>query len=431
MSGLRTLIRVDIHIDQEWAVGAAPDLWFRPDEGRVAEEERAVRLPVQRDPAGRYQLPATSLIGGLRQHLGVDAVRWLGADVGGDTIPSQLRCLAATLHPAAPDDGALEARTLTTTRIDPSRRAAHAGALRREEVLPPALVTWWLEWDHRDGDLRLPGLMKKLRTWRPIIGRRRAAGRGRAHVVAVWHRTVDLTTGDGLTWWLGERPALRWTSRKGLPSPQWTREEGTSPDAGLPVLTWTFWVEDALHLGGAGKDGNVAFTGGKVPSTSWRGVFRHRVAHIVRVSTDDADEKVVERRVEETLARLFGSARERGSSDAAGHRGQLRFGDSTVQGARQRRTHVAIDRISGGTVVGYAEDPKDDRGGLLFDVEYFGPGATLKLTIYDDSGRGISADDRALLQAVVRDLDDGIIGMGGMTSRGYGTLTLQPTGGSR
>lgn len=429
MTTQRTLIRVDLQIDRDWAVGAAPDLWFRPDEVATSDEERAVRLPVQRDPAGQYHLPATSLVGGLRQHLGVDAVRWLGADVGGDTVPSQVRCLAATLHPRTVEDERLVARIVTTTAIDPARRAAHARALRREEVLPPALVTWWLEWDHRDDDLRLADLLKKLRTWRPVIGRRRAAGRGRGHVVAVWHRTVDLATVDGLTWWLGERPALRWTSREGLPNSEWTREEGTVADTGSPVLSWTFRVEDALHVGGAGVDGNLAFTRGVVPSTTWRGVFRHRVAHVARVTTEDPTE--ADRLVAETLARLFGSARDRGTSDASGHRGQLRFGDSPVQGARHRRTHVAIDRISGGTVAGYAEDPKDDQGGLLYEVEYFGPGATLELAIYDDSGRGITEADRALLQAVVRDLDDGIIGVGGLTSRGYGTLMLQSTGGSR
>lgn len=416
MTSLRTLIRIDISIDQDWAVGAAPDLWFRPDAIDVDDDARSVRLPVQRDPAGGLLLPATSLVGSLRRHLGDEAVSWLGSAQSGNTVPSELRCLAATVHP-------VESRTVTTTAIDPGRRAASGGMLRREEVLPPALVTWWVEWDHHDPTLRLADLVARLKHWRPVVGRRRSANRGRAHVVAIWHRTVDLATQEGLSWWLGDRPSLPWAASNVVSGPEWVRAAGTEAHEGAPVIKRTFRVEDGLHIGGHGANGNLIFTGRAIPSTSWRGLFRSRVAHIVRVSTEGADD-AAEERVSETVARLFGSGRGKGKAEGSGHRGQIRFGDSPIVGSLRQRTHVAIDRISGGAVVGYAIDPKDDSG-MLFTVEHFGPGAVLDLAIYNDSTTEVSDEDLSLLHGVIRDIEQGVVGLGGMTSRGYGTLASQ------
>lgn len=425
MSTLRTLMRVDLRIDQEWAIGAAPDLYFRPDPSR-----EAVRMPVQRDADGQFLLPATSLIGGLRRHLGDAGDAWLGSADDSTTTPSALRCLAATVHPLA--NAPLEPRTITTTAMDAARRAPKGGSLRTEEVLPQALVTWWLEWDHGHDALDLNALLASLAQWRPVIGRRRSANRGRAHVQQLYYRTVDLATTEGLTWWLAERPALNWLGAQGLPSPDWKQRAGTTPDEGTAVIRQTFKVVDALHLGGHGttkvkrtsrdQDDNVNDTkevtlcGDVVPSTTWKGIFRHRVEQIVRVSTDSTPDEI-----EATVARLFGSSRQEGASEQGGHRGVLRFADSDVHGSKQQRTHVAIDRITGGAAQLSGEDPLDTMG-LLYTVEYFGPGATLNLTIYNDSDTPLSADDQRLLEWVVQDIDDGIIGIGGMTSRGYGTL---------
>lgn len=316
-----------------------------------------------------------------------------------------------------------------TTAIDPARRAAEGGNLRREELLQPALVTWWLEWDHHESDLNLEDLVAALQLWQPVIGRRRSANRGRAHVEAVHHRTVDLATAQGLTWWLGERLTLQWDSPASL-GVGWRAARGTTRDEGREVLRQTFRVTDALHTGGefagAGVKDNRNRTRRMLPSASWRGVFRHRVGHIVRVTTGGSEAEA-EERVAQVTARLFGTGREKGASDEAGYRGQLRFGDSEVHGALACRPHVAIDRVTGGAAKGTAEDPKDDSG-LLFDVEYFGPGATLDLVIFNDSDTEVSKEDRALLNAVIRDIDTGVIGVGAMTSRGYGTLQIMGGG---
>ncbi len=412
MSSERTLIRVDISIDQPWAIGAAPDLQYRPAD-RDGDDDGPVRLPVQRDPLGRCLLPATSLVGGLKDHLGESAGRsWLGSGDGDSTVPSELRCLAATII-GAPTTPA----RITTTAIDPVRRAAKAHTLRSEEVLEPGVVIWWLEWDHHDRSLILDELIAELSKWRPVVGRRRSANRGRGHVTAVHYRTFDLTDETDLTWWLAERPAFEWRAETRLNAPEWkTRNGSDAATAGELLLKCPFRVEDALHIGGAGvrfdnDHREIRCTAGALAGTSWRGVFRHRVEHIVRVT--DGDQSAV--------GRLFGTGRAAGASENAGQRGQLRFGDSVVNGATRTRTHVAIDRISGGAAQLSGEDPLDDKG-LLFTLDYFGAGATLDLIIYNDSDDAVSEEDRRLLTQVLRDIDEGVIGVGGMTSRGYGTL---------
>lgn len=416
MSSLRTLIRVDIRIDQQWAIGAAPDLYFRPNDEGV-EAEGNVRLPVQRGPSGDYLLPATSLVGSLARHLGEDASAWLGSGHDTATMPSALRCLAATVHNAAD-----QPTVVSTTAIDEDRRAAKKHALRTEELLEPSKVTWWMEWDHHDMGLNLEGLIEKLADWRPIVGRRRSANRGRAFVQAVHHRTLDLGKDADLTWWLAERPRFDWCKQINLQEFGWLRKDGVHQvHEGSRLLSCRFKVEDALHLGGQGKrkdenDREIAQTKHILPSTTWRGIFRSRVRHIIRISESGGD-------VELTTARLFGSPRAPGPSDGGGLRGQLRFGDAPITGSVRTRTHVAIDRITGGAAQLNADDPLDDAG-LLFTLDYYGPGASLDLVIYNDSAQPVSMSDRNLLQAVIQDIDESIVGVGGMTSRGYGSLTL-------
>lgn len=427
MSTKRTVIRVDIAIDQQWAVGAAPDLFFRPEGPDTADDDRTARLGVQKSPDGKLILPATSLVGSLFSHL-VDAFdksyaeAWLGgrikdAEQGSSSppAPSSVRCLATFVH--GKDGAAPSIETLTTTAIDPRRRAAAPNMLRREEVVEPASVTWWLEWDHGQPHLLLDDLLTGLATWRPIIGRRRTADRGRAHVTRVFHKTVDLSSPEGLTWWLADRHDLDVGSSDPLPPAAWTHTPGTSASTGRVIKTVPFTVADALFVGGGtivmDEGGHqVQVSRDVVPSTSWRGIFRHRVAHILRVTTEGSAADV-EKLILETQDRLFGTARSKGPSDTGGHRGRLRFATSRLSKELEERKHVAIDRITGG-----AQDS------LLYTYRYYPAGTSVLLTIYDDgpTDKPLNDQDMWLLEQVIRDLADGIIGIGGLTSRGYGTL---------
>jgi CRISPR/Cas system CSM-associated protein Csm3 (group 7 of RAMP superfamily) len=96
---------------------------------------------------------------------------------------------------------------------------------------------------------------------------------------------------------------------------------------------------------------------------------------------------------------------------STGRRGRIAFHDSTVTDARtENRAHVAIDRISGGS-----------RDKLLFQQTVVTSGRLrLRITALEP----LAETERDLLHAVVRDIDDGLIGVGGGGQRGHGTLRL-------
>jgi CRISPR/Cas system CSM-associated protein Csm3 (group 7 of RAMP superfamily) len=140
-----------------------------------------------------------------------------------------------------------------------------------------------------------------------------------------------------------------------------------------------------------------------VPGTSWKGLFRARAGFILR--TLHGEEAAC---TDQTgcgtclLCDLFGSARARG---------RLAFPDSPVTNAvTEKRTHVAIDRVTGGA-----------RDKLLFSREVVTRG-TLTLRVLPLAP--LQPWHRPLLAHIVRDLHDGLIGVGGGTQRGSGTLTL-------
>ena len=102
------------------------------------------------------------------------------------------------------------------------------------------------------------------------------------------------------------------------------------------------------------------------------------------------------------LCDLFGST---------ARRGRIGFRDSTVTQPRvEGRSHVAIDRISGG-----------GRDKLLFTDDVVTAGR-VSLTI-TPLGQ-VEEWERNLLLHVVADIHDGLIGVGGGVQRGQGTLQL-------
>ena len=84
-----------------------------------------------------------------------------------------------------------------------------------------------------------------------------------------------------------------------------------------------------------------------------------------------------------------------------------------------RLTQVAIDRISGGSLMNSQTTAETSRGSL-YSVQYLPPGSTLSLRIHEL--KPLTGEERGLLDAVVRDLDEQIIGIGGGTTRGFGSL---------
>ena len=410
-----TLMRFDLTIDTPWAIGAFTR------SGTTGED--AIQAPIQRRPDGSVYLPATSLVGGLRDHLGEAASRYLGAEKGGDTVPSQIRALGANIV------GQVQTEEVTQVCIDAHRRAAKGGHLFTREVVPKGTkVQWWLLWDRDDADpAGLDAFLDLAATWQPVIGRRRTSNQGWGTLQAIHHHTIDRRDPADLTWWLDERRACL------VPDADltgWETRPGESPSS-EPSIEYHFEVADPLRIGdgqpsqNADPDkNNVLYTKTEMPADSWRGIFRHRIAHILKVTGREA------KGIDE---RLFGSARTQGESLDGGTRGILRFESSPVQlpdGTTPEPeklpclTQVAIDRISGGSLMN-SQTTAEASHGSLYSVHYLPPGSTLSLRIHEL--QPLTDEERDLLEAVVCDLDEQIIGIGGGTTRGFGSLKRKDT----
>lgn len=95
-------------------------------------------------------------------------------------------------------------------------------------------------------------------------------------------------------------------------------------------------------------------------------------------------------------------------------RGPLWFGDSPLPDNNcVQRSHVAIDRFTGGA-----------RQGALFKVKAVRPGVNLTLRYRWERGQ-IPPAVANLINHVLRDLHDGLATVGGMGTRGYGWVTLR------
>jgi len=96
-----------------------------------------------------------------------------------------------------------------------------------------------------------------------------------------------------------------------------------------------------------------------------------------------------------------------------GQRGLLAFRDSYIEKPAYypKRTQVGIDRVTGGS-----------REALLFTTEALADGNVLQLQI--DALGEIPPWVGDAIRHVLRDISDGLIGVGSRTTRGLGTLEL-------
>lgn len=394
----KTLLKIELAIDERWAVGT----WPRSTD--------TVQLPVLLDPRQSRMLPylpGTSLAGSLRRHLPPDmAQTWLGPEAGPreqrtgsiDRKPGKLLILGCL-----PIDAAVHDRG--STAINGARGAAQLNTQRREQWADPASVTLVAEHD----GVRDENLMQQLSTWRPVIGRARTRGMGRARVTAHTSLTLDLTRTEQLTWWLTTRDTWLRGSTGCPEGATLVHVPVDSPTTSDATVQWRLKVVDPIHIGTGtraedhNRDGyssaipmssNGTLT---IPGSSWKGVFRHRAEVILNacgIAGGDRDAVV---------AMWFGSLE---------RRGRLRFADSPTDVTKGKsRTHVAIDRFTGGA-----------RTSALFRVTSI-PEETI-VTLSIDADEALPPSVRNLLEHIVNDLHQGIIGIGGHTTRGYGTVQL-------
>jgi CRISPR/Cas system CSM-associated protein Csm3 (group 7 of RAMP superfamily) len=394
-----TVLKAVITVDAGWAVGAA-------DQG-AAGLDRELLI----DAAGHPWVPPSSLAGSLRAHLaghGADerlmgsrpplaATRPRGTQAP-KLSPSALWLLwTQTRRPGPPGSPQPPATTVeANTAIDPCRQAARPQSLRHSRVVDePAEIELYAQ---LDGKLSA-GDREILASWHPQVGRDRTRGGGGARLQSLAYRTYDLSDGNDLRAWLQTPGTGRFSALTDIPVT-------AGPDDIL--VDGELEIVDALHIGTGSRRDKVSVTrtrGGQplVPASTWKGLFRARSGYIIRTCWGETAACTGQTGCGACpLCDLFGSTV---------RRGRIAFRSSAITGAqRQTRAHVAIDRVSGGA-----------RDKLLFTDEIITAG-TVKLTI---SGLTAIADwQHDLLRHVVRDIHDGLIGVGGGAQRGQGTLRL-------
>jgi len=381
---------------------------------------------VAMDSQGHIIVPVSGLIGSLRSHMASDAdVDTLlgpgfGAADGATPAASALRALGSLVRgpDGLPITGA-KLRRRTTTAIDAHRGAAHGQKLRTTEEAPAgSTVTLWCE---HDGEVPQE-LIEQMRGWQPELGGGVGTGHGTAHVVALGVGVLDLTDPDDLAVYL--RGVTPYTFDRVVADPE---EVAQSPAEYLLDLRCQI-VDPLLTAGGsetiqtASEDGRVSGANIRVVDTndgqfllegsSIRGVLRARVAYIA-ASVYCANGATAEQAVidgERVADAIFGSPANRGlvAVDTAEIHDVL----------LSERMHVAIDRFTGGAMPG-----------LLFGDRPIARGE-FQLRV-----RSLTADieeqawTTSLLLAACADVNDGLVGFGAMTSRGYGTVRFVAKGG--
>jgi CRISPR/Cas system CSM-associated protein Csm3 (group 7 of RAMP superfamily) len=447
---------------------------------RSEQDDDFADMPVARDPYGRPIIRGTSVFGALRAHLAgfalepVKVLRLTSIDSRGrrtdvaeraatladllcgsepeeraddgksDALrPSALRMVDASLTGGRPAAG----RTQTAVSRELGAAVAHKLFQREElhdaviEVLLsvdlPILETTLAAWSVTAPDqtqspaaAAVDDLVTALRQWRPFIGGRRGTGHGELAVEHVHVGTADplaptaligAATTTGLIRSVAARrvppqprePVL-WLCRDAAPSRSlWRLELPLRCSDPLMVSP----VEAGPTPGQAQQRRNSATTATSVPGSSWRGLFRSRCEFILRSCGIPACRSSEASTCGDCpTCELFGWTPAAGQpASGAGAAGLVRFMDSPITGTRLTYVHAPIDRFTGGAAEG-----------KLFARTSWAPGARLLLAVEQVTAlRPVPMWAHSLLALVVRDLDDGLIGVGNSTTRGYGTVTLE------
>ena len=443
-----------------------------PHTDRNVDQIGSVHSPLSRTAVGDPYVPCSSLVGSLRSHLMArdPSAKLARILLGGQTLedepePSALRFLGSWVEasmsettpragsqsgPGSVDSGSsagLRTHTRTRTSIDRKRGAPADKHLWSEELLmsPARIFLIGLT------DIDLSDYWEYIKTWRPRVGGMRSSGFGEARISSIRHGTVDLHTTDGRRKWLKsaskvdsntngrERFAALFTHKDVVKED--TAEIEPNVRSRPLIVDVSFEIVDEFLIDGAledvdqGRDhrkgddmskgdGTSIFKSSRRPDghvwiegTSWKGLFRSRCEFILKSLDVDAcspdhtnDEKAHSQRTAEgtpcecLICEMFGSPRVRGS---------LEFCSSKILEDEDRvLTRISVDRITGGAAKG-----------RLFNIEGLTRG-TVGLKVYGTKGEQIPDVVGAMLEAVVRDIHDGYVGIGALTSRGFGTVRL-------
>jgi len=406
-----TLMIATVKVEPGWAVGA------------LTVSDPAIDRDLLLDAADRPWVPGSALAGSLRAHLSQATppadVRLMGSRPPG----SQAEAAESTVSPlwivgsvfvpdsvSAPGSPAGQRQEPAVleltgqTAIDRERGAAGAGALRFSRLAAQGgTLTVYLRHDPADGQPLDDHDLRLIVGWPPAIGRDRTKGCGRATLIQLRHGTVDPAIPAGASTWLAHTgPGLfEAVATSGI----------TCDDTGQePWLEAGFEIVDGL-LTSDGQPGTVARSRQRlgrplIAGSTWKGIIRSRAEYIIR-------SRYGERAACQDPAGCGTCV----TCEIFGHQGQrakLAFRDSYIENPQDPsppvRTHVGIDRVTGGA-----------RDALLFQTA---PLAAGQLRLWIDALDDVAPWARNLIRHVLRDIHDGLTGAGSRTTRGLGTLRL-------
>jgi len=366
-------------------------------------------------------------------------------DEGVTMQSSKLRVVGTALL-----DGPVVPMEERSTAIDRDRAAASASTLRQTQTLPMGTrFEVSIRWDDPEKDelskkdpaeSDLSAVLRYLAGWRPLLGSGVSAGRGAAKVDLIGRGRLDLRRADDLATFLTcSGPML---FEKVAPA----LEPVTAGASAVERVEFKCQLVDALRIGSGtarpqsrhtSAEGRattnavaeIVRVGGSpvIPARSLRGVIRSRAEYILRSLGVPAckDQKCGKETCPTCM--IFGHGGGQSRAGAVRRRSRVRFLDAKLvdaNGADARvsdRTHVAIDRFTGGAA---KRKVKGKVEGLLFSQKVVDAGefviAVEPLDATDDEW----ADAQALITLVIDDMDCGYVGIGAGTTRGQGTVKL-------
>lgn len=441
----RTYVRVRLQMESSWRIGA----W---------DSSGADTVGTLTDPDGAPVVPGSSIAGSLRHAVAKEFREQLfGPELSTESGGSgKTKLSASPWWVLGTVVRGAEITQRQRNRIDRTRGSASERALYRvEEVVPSGgtktEVLVYLRREHESGEQVIEPLLEMLRAWRPRVGGGASTGMGRATITELVYRTLDLDDPGDL---------LALVSATG-PQPDGQDAEGPAParrvdallqgaenvtveDGNRAMPAYLGHIIDALLPDRAVQGRDHPFLSAdltvdflavpdvqadRIHGSSWKGLLRSRVEYIGRslcypvcgagdeTGRDDpeAGDGQWTGCGECAVCRFFGSTERPGVVAFADSPFEFTDGDSHDVQMRQR---IAIDRFTGGV-----------RDGALWPQLYL---QNVRLRLVIDANPVVAALDptpgdewvgRALLHAL-RDLDDGLIGVGPEGAAGYGTATV-------
>ncbi len=346
-------------------------------------------------------IPGTGLIGALRDLLAKEKKDMLFGWIKGEKQQASRVIGSDAVLPSDAKEEDIRLTYRDGVSLDLIRGTAVKGAKYDLETVETKLpYTSVLEWTGREIDESLPileNLISRVVAAGLSLGGKVTRGYG-AMQVSAWERTFRFP--EDLQAWLIFDPRSK--TDKG-----WTPVQGKADEAEFREYEMSFSVAGPIAVRiystapGKADFEMMKNAQGKpvIPGTSWAGAFRHRMHEIARelgLPKEDA----------EALDAFFGKLKD------GMRRSDISFSETEIQGGEELQiTRNALDRFTSSTAMS-----------ALFSAGYwYGGQGMLKIRIRKEALKPLFEQ---LLAATIKDLDLGLMTIGGGASTGLGQLRI-------